>query len=182
MLRRIYRTLLDGGFPAREGISRKAFDAYFRKLARLLEGGTGDGTAPGMIVLRSDGASRGNPGKAGIGYVLYDGEMGTLETSGEFIGTTTNNVAEYAALLAGLEAAKKYGAAEIRMETDSRLLSEQVRGAWKIKSPALRPYLRKVHACLASYRKWEIRHIPREENTLADQLANAGIDDHGKDV
>jgi ribonuclease HI len=183
LLRKIYRRLIDTGFPAEAGVSREAFECYFKKIADLLRGRAPEKTdeekRTRTIVLRTDGAARGNPGKAGIGFVLCDAKGETLEMSGAFIGEATNNVAEYKALLAGLQAAVRYGADAIRMETDSSLLVNQTKGEWKIKNRGLLPLARQVHEFLAAYRTWEIVHIPREENELADRLANEGIDSGG---
>jgi ribonuclease HI len=183
LLRKVYRRLIDEGFPAEAGVSREAFELYFKKIADLLrdraKAEAGKGKDIKKIILQTDGAARGNPGEAGIGFVLYDAEGEVLEMSGGFIGEATNNVAEYKALLAGLQAAAPYAADEIRMESDSSLLVNQTKGEWKIKNRGLLPLARQVHEFLAGYRKWEIVHIPREENSLADRLANEGNDSQG---
>jgi ribonuclease HI len=94
----------------------------------------------------------------------------------ECIGVTTNNVAEYKALIAGLRAAAPYRARCIRVRADSKLVIEQVKGAWKVKQPHLRPLLAEARALLADYAIVDLRHVPRAENYAADALVNAALD------
>jgi ribonuclease HI len=120
-------------------------------------------------VLYSDGASAGNPGASGIGAVI---EMAgrTYELS-EPIGTTTNNIAEYTALLRGLQKARALGAEEITVFADSELLVKQLEGAYKVKNPNLLELHKKVVRLKGAFRKFSLRHITREENKRADALA-----------
>lgn len=127
-------------------------------------------------VLHVDGASRGNPGPAGIGVVVADARWKVLEEIGEYIGETTNNVAEYRALIRALEAALAQGATEVEIRTDSELLVRQVQGTFKVKSPALRPLHEMVTALLDRFATWSIQHLPREANARADLLANRALD------
>ncbi|MCX8031509.1 MAG: ribonuclease HI family protein [Thermodesulfovibrionales bacterium] len=125
-------------------------------------------------ILYCDGASRGNPGHAGIGVVLLlDGYKKTIS---EYIGVTTNNVAEYKALLIGLQEAKKEGIKDIEINLDSELIVKQIRGIYKIKSPNLKSLYNEVITCLGEFRKFYINHIPRALNKEADKLANAALD------
>ncbi|CAM5558714.1 bifunctional RNase H/acid phosphatase [Streptomyces abikoensis] len=132
--------------------------------------------APRFIV-EADGGSRGNPGPAGYGAVVLDAATGeALAEAAEYIGTATNNVAEYRGLIAGLEAAKAIDpAAEVQVRMDSKLVVEQMSGRWKIKHPDMRPLAARARAVLppgqVSY-AW----IPREENKHADRLANEAMD------
>jgi len=128
-------------------------------------------------VLHVDGAARGNPGPAGIGVVIGDARWKVLEEIGEYIGETTNNVAEYRALLRGLEAVLAQGATDVEIRTDSELLVRQVQGAFKVKSPALRPLYDEVTDLLRRIPRWVIHHVPREGNARADELANEAIDE-----
>jgi len=94
----------------------------------------------------------------------------------EYIGVTTNNVAEYQALIAGLEAAKPFRATFVRVRADSKLVIEQVKGGWKVKQPHLLPLRDEVRALLAEYDETDLRHVPRAENADADALVNAALD------
>ena len=94
----------------------------------------------------------------------------------ERIGVTTNNVAEYRALLAGLEAAAPFGAQRVRVRADSKLVVEQVKGTWKVKQPHLRPLLEEARKLLAGYQEVDVQHVPRAENAAADALVNAALD------
>ncbi|WP_424887711.1 bifunctional RNase H/acid phosphatase [Streptomyces sp. XH2] len=132
--------------------------------------------APRFIV-EADGGSRGNPGPAGYGAVVLDAVTGeALAEAAEYIGTATNNVAEYRGLIAGLEAAKALDpAAEVRVRMDSKLVVEQMSGRWKIKHPDMRPLAARARALFPAGQvayEW----IPREENKHADRLANEAMD------
>lgn len=128
-------------------------------------------------MLFADGAARGNPGPAGAGAVLYD-EKGTLVAElARPLGHATNNVAEYSALILGLEEAQRRGATAIDVRMDSLLVVQQMRGLWRIKHPGLKPLALRAGALLASFPEREIRHVPREENAAADELSNRAIDE-----
>lgn len=129
------------------------------------------------LILHCDGASRGNPGPAGIGVALYrDGETEPVAAIGESIGRTTNNVAEYAALLRGLREALLRGASEIEVRTDSELMARQVQGRYKVNSPDLLPLFGEARLLLTKFDRATITHVLRGKNALADKLANQGID------
>lgn len=130
----------------------------------------------GDFVLYADGASRGNPGPSSIGAVLYDPKGETVAEVSEAIGETTNNVAEYRALIAGLEAALAIGVSRIEVRLDSLLLVRQVRGEFRVKAPGLQPLHRKVRALESRFEGFSIGHVRREKNTVADGLANAALD------
>lgn len=127
-------------------------------------------------VLYTDGGARGNPGPAGIGVVLQDGDGRLVEEIDEGIGHATNNVAEYRALIAGLELALEHGATELEVRVDSKLVAMQVKGRWKIKSDSLRPLAVEARALLDRFEQVSITQVPRLENTRADRLANIGMD------
>jgi ribonuclease HI len=137
--------------------------------ALLREGG-------GRAFVYFDGASRGNPGPAAIGWVIVD-SGGIVAEGGERIGDTTNNRAEYEALVRALEAARDYGFDEIEVRGDSELIVQQVRGAWDVNDPGLRERRVTVHELLGSFDEWSIEHVPREVNERADSLANEALDD-----
>lgn len=121
----------------------------------------------------TDGGARGNPGPAGIGVVV-DGPK-PFELS-EFIGTATNNVAEYRALIRGLQEAHTHGYTELEIMCDSQLIVEQVKGKYKVKEPHLKPLREQAAALILEYQQISIRHIPREQNSDADALVNQAID------
>jgi ribonuclease HI len=127
-------------------------------------------------VLYCDGASRGNPGPASYGFVLLDGAGRVVTERGEALGETTNNVAEYRGLVAGLEAAlaARVGVLEVRL--DSLLLVRQVMGEYRVKAPGLKPLHRRAVGLLARIGSARVKHIPREQNSRADALANAALD------
>jgi ribonuclease HI len=126
-----------------------------------------------------DGGSRGNPGPAAIGALVLDpaSEPPTpLVTISERIGETTNNVAEYRALIAALEAARAYPARAMRVRGDSLLVIEQLNGTWKVRQPHLQTLHAQALALLEGYEEVDLAHVPREQNVDADSLVNAALD------
>ena len=130
----------------------------------------------GRCRLFTDGASRGNPGQAGAGAVLLAENGEELTTRSVYLGTCTNNVAEYQALLIGLEEALRQGCSDIAVALDSELIVRQIQGRYKVKNEGLLPLFQQVRERLARFDKWSIIHVPRAQNARADQLANQGID------
>ncbi len=128
------------------------------------------------MVVNVDGGSRGNPGPAAAGVVVATPEGEVLESTGQAIGEATNNVAEYRALLLGIERARALGASEIELIGDSELVVRQVRGEYKVKDGALRSLHAEVRAALAGLASWSIRNVPREQNAEADRLVNEALD------
>ena len=129
------------------------------------------------MIVYADGAARGNPGPAGIGVVLTDERGRTLEEIAEGIGPATNNVAEYRAVLAGLEAAVERGARTVLVRSDSRLLVEQLSGRFRVKNPTLVRLHEEARALMKRFDQVAFEHVPREMNRVADRLANRGVDD-----
>jgi ribonuclease HI len=127
-------------------------------------------------VVHVDGGARGNPGPAATGVVIESPAGDVLYAGGETIGVATNNVAEYRALLAGLERARELGATEVDVRGDSALVVNQVNGAWKIKEPHLRPLREDAVRALAGFDRWTLRHVRREHNADADALVNQALD------
>jgi ribonuclease HI len=127
--------------------------------------------------LYADGAARGNPGPAGAGAALLDEEGHVIGEVTRYLGTATNNVAEYTALIIGLEEARRRDVTELEIRMDSKLVVEQMNGRWKIKHPNLRPLAVIAGELLRSFPERRIRHIPRAENAIADALANRAIDE-----
>ena len=131
------------------------------------------------LLLFADGGARGNPGPAAIGAVLLDPTTDPpdrLAVVSERIGETTNNVAEYRAVIAGLEAALAFPARVMRVRADSMLVIEQLRGVWKVRQPHLRPLHARARELLAAYAEVDLAHVRREFNTDADALVNAALD------
>ena len=128
-------------------------------------------------ILFADGASRGNPGPAGAGAVLIGTDGKVIAELTRFLGTTTNNVAEYNGFILGLEEAKRLGVDDLDVRMDSKLVVEQMRGLWKIKHPNLKPLALKAGALFATFPRRVISHVPREENGIADALSNRAIDE-----
>jgi ribonuclease HI len=127
-----------------------------------------------------DGAARGNPGPAGIGVVLEDSDKRIVKNIDKFIGNATNNVAEYTALIIGMEEAVKLGAKEITVNTDSELLAKQLGGEYKVKNPVLKDLHAKAFEIINNLEHVIVNNIPREDNKGADKLANKAIDDSAK--
>jgi len=128
------------------------------------------------LVVNVDGGARGNPGPAAIGAVVQDGEGNVLEERGERIGKATNNVAEYKALLLGIERAAELGASELELIGDSELIVRQVKGEYKVKNATMRELHTEVKKALRAFDSWSIRHVRREHNADADRLVNAALD------
>ncbi|MFH0732205.1 MAG: ribonuclease HI family protein [Candidatus Omnitrophota bacterium] len=128
-----------------------------------------------------DGAARGNPGPAGVGIVISDAKGRVIETISKYIGENTNNVAEYTALVFGMDQLRKIDAKDIVINTDSELLAKQLGGEYKVKSPALKSLYDKVTQMLVSFDEVRINQIGREKNKQADELANQAIDKSFKD-
>jgi ribonuclease HI len=128
------------------------------------------------LTVNVDGGARGNPGPAAIGVVVRSGNGEVLEERAERIGRATNNVAEYRALLLGLELAATHGASELELIGDSELIVRQVEGRYKVKDAALRELHAEVMKALRGFDRWSIRHVRRESNADADRLVNEALD------
>ncbi len=128
------------------------------------------------LTVNVDGGARGNPGPAAVGVVVSDGDGAVLEERGERIGGATNNVAEYRALLLGIERAAALGAGELELVGDSELVVRQVNGEYKVKDATLRELHAEVKRALAAFESWSIRHVRREQNAEADRLVNEALD------
>lgn len=128
------------------------------------------------LILYTDGAARGNPGPAAMGIVLTDMKGKEIEAGGLAIGETTNNEAEYRALLWGLERARAKNADEIEIRTDSELLARQIDGSYRVRAAHLKRLHAQAQSALSRFSRKSIRHIPREQNRRADALANEALD------
>ncbi len=127
-------------------------------------------------IIYTDGASRGNPGPAAIGAVIKDGQGRVLGTISRPIGRTTNNQAEYQAVIAALEEAIRLGVAGVVIKSDSELVVEQINGRYRVKNPALKPLHQRVRELRSLFQSFAIASIPRRQNIEADRLSNAALD------
>jgi ribonuclease HI len=128
------------------------------------------------LVVNVDGGARGNPGPAAIGVVAFSSEGDVLREVAERIGPATNNVAEYRALLRGIEVARELGATEIELINDSELVAKQLTGVYRVKHPAMRPLFSEAMSALRGFDSWRIRSVPRAQNAHADALVNQALD------
>jgi ribonuclease HI len=129
------------------------------------------------ILAYTDGASRGNPGESGVGIVLKDELGNVIESHFGYIGQATNNIAEYTALATCLRLVKKIECDHLVVHSDSELMVRQLNGQYKVKDKGLKKYFLSIQKILTSSPfKFAIKHVPRDENREADQLANRGID------
>ncbi len=128
------------------------------------------------VVVHVDGGARGNPGPAAAACVIASADGQPLGEHAQLLGRTTNNVAEYRALLLGLERARELGADEIELIGDSELIAKQVLGQYKVKNEAMRPLHREATTALRGFERWTIRTVPRAQNADADALVNAALD------
>jgi ribonuclease HI len=133
--------------------------------------------APQKLVLHVDGGARGNPGPAAIGVVIADAEGVVLDEVAETIGVATNNVAEYRAVIRGLERAAALGADEVEIIGDSELIAKQLNGLYRVKHAAMKPLHEQARAALGRFGAWRIRTVPRAQNAHADSLVNQALDD-----
>lgn len=128
------------------------------------------------VLLFTDGGSRGNPGIAGAGYAITDTEGNVIMTGKKYLGTATNNVAEYSALILGLESVKKLEAKDVHCLLDSELIVRQLNGQYRVKHPDMKPLYEQVQELIKQFENVKFEHIPRERNALADKLANEAMD------
>ncbi len=137
------------------------------------------------LLIRTDGAARGNPGPASAGAVLIDAERADashpdappLSIVARPLGRQTNNVAEYTALVLALQEARRLEASEVDLRLDSKLIVEQLHGRWRVKDLKLKPLHGEARQLLAGFGRWGARHEPRATNRAADALANLALDD-----
>jgi len=133
----------------------------------------------GVFTANIDGAARGNPGPASYGVVLRKPDGSPLESLGKYIGRATNNVAEYYALIAALDYAVAHGITRLRVQSDSQLIVNQIKGLYKVKHPDLRPLHERAKKQASGLEAFAIAYVPREQNFDADAAANAALDNTG---
>jgi ribonuclease HI len=126
----------------------------------------------------ADGGSRGNPGPAASGAVLFDESGAVLREVGTFLGVATNNVAEWTGLVTGLEAALELGVDDLAVRLDSELVVKQISGAYRVKHEGLIPLHAKAKALLRKFARVDVQHVRRKENAAADALVNQVLDAH----
>jgi ribonuclease HI len=129
------------------------------------------------VVVHVDGGARGNPGPAAVAAVASSPEGEQLGERNAFIGETTNNVAEYRALLLGLELARELGADEVEIMGDSELVARQIGGEYKVKHAGLKPLFAEAMRELRGFERWAVRPVRREQNARADELVNEALDE-----
>lgn len=131
---------------------------------------------PKKLIIYTDGGARNNPGPAGIGAVIFDAQKNKLAEISEYIGETTNNQAEYRAVVAAIKKAKEFKVEELEFYLDSELVVKQLNREYKVKDKDLAPLFVQVYNETLSYKKITFSHIPREQNKEADRLVNEAID------
>jgi ribonuclease HI len=131
----------------------------------------------GEYLLYIDGASRGNPGPAGAGAILLDAHGRVLGESSEYLGETTNNEAEYRALLLGLSLARARGIKRLRLRSDSELLARQLQGRYRVRHPRLKVLFEEAKGLIGSFEAFHVESVLREGNKQADLLANQAIEE-----
>ncbi len=129
-----------------------------------------------LIVVNTDGGSRGNPGESGIGVAIFDKDSNLINEACDYLGVATNNIAEYRAMILGIKLSMEYNAKAILFKSDSELIVKQIKGEYRVKNPQLKLLFNEAKELLKKLPNWKIMHVRREENIEADLLANKGID------
>jgi len=132
------------------------------------------------LLIHTDGAARGNPGPAGAGAVIRDGEGRVIAEIAQALGRATNNVAEWTAVRLALEEARRLGATHVDLRMDSELVARQISGVYRVKHPQLQPIHAAVMQLLRSFEGYSVGHVPRALNRDADRLSNVAIDGGGR--
>jgi ribonuclease HI len=135
-----------------------------------------------VLRLFTDGAARGNPGPAGLGISIEDENGMKLRTLHKWVGTATNNQAEYLALIEGLKAVRAWQPDRLEVRLDSKLVVEQMKGSYRVKEPQLKQLHEQARTLAAEFADIDFKHVDREQNKRADHLANMAIDDHVKNA
>jgi ribonuclease HI len=131
---------------------------------------------PDSVVVHVDGGARGNPGPAAVAAVAASQDGEPLGEASEYIGEATNNVAEYRAVLLGLELARSLGAREVEVVNDSELVARQIGGQYKVKNAGLKPLFLEALGALREFDSWSVQNVPRAHNARADELVNETLD------
>ena len=176
---------LESTLEAFPSLGRDGLQRMLERAAGSLEGGKGmrnlvpllQSPVPERVRVYSDGAARGNPGKSGAGAVLVDPSGQVIDKLGKFLGTQTNNYAEYMGLLLGLRRARALGVREVEVFADSELMIRQLGGRYQVKSPTLKPLYDEAVRLLNDFSRVKLVHVPREMNKVADEMSNRAIDE-----
>lgn len=182
---------LDATLRAFPALSRERLQKVLEEVADRLETVAADAVGPmapegvsspgtktfSRLRVYSDGAARGNPGLSGAGAVLVEPSGQVVDRIGKFLGTQTNNYAEYMGLLLGLKRARELGVNEVEVFADSELMIRQLGGRYQVKSPSLRPLYEEALRLLNGFTRVKLVHVPREMNTAADEMSNRAIDE-----
>jgi ribonuclease HI len=137
---------------------------------------------PARATLFADGGSRGNPGPAAIGAKLVGDDGAVMREIAQYVGITTNNVAEWSALVAGLEAALELGVRDLAVRLDSELVVRQLTGLYRVKHPNLQPLYAKATSLMRRFDSVDVAHVRRKENADADALVNRALDEHARET
>ncbi|MBM4274054.1 MAG: ribonuclease HI family protein [Deltaproteobacteria bacterium] len=175
----IFQALADGDDLPRVlekfHLSREQLNTIFQEVARYYRD-----LEQGQWTLYCDGASSGNPGPAGAGFILIDPDGEIRLERGDYLGEATNNVAEYRGLILGLKATLNLGVQKIQVYSDSELLVRQLNRIYRVKAPHLIPLYQEARKELQKFRSYAISHVPRDRNWEADRLARQAIDRKGR--
>jgi ribonuclease HI len=187
LLKAIYESLQwDRLYELAPDADRGQIDELFRTMreaapaAEMDHDSTSSRNGLHTLDVRCDGASKGNPGPAGIGVVISTPEGEEILAWGEGIGRATNNVAEYRAAIAGLNQALELGASRVRLLSDSELLIHQITGRYRVKNAGLKPLHAEITSLLGRFDDWEAEYVPREQNQQADALADRAAADSAR--
>lgn len=162
------------------GLEEADWRAFCVRMEGLIAPVPESAPAAGRLYINIDGAARGNPGPAAVGIVIADSAGLPLRECGECIGRATNNVAEYSALLRGLELALELGGTSLEVRSDSELLVKQMNGLYRVKNEQLLPLYQAARQACQDFAAVRIQHVPRSRNRRADQLANIALDTAAK--
>lgn len=162
------------------GIVTKKDDDFAEKLDQAMTKTVNQKNTSAGAKLFTDGGSRGNPGPSGTGYVIFDSEGNVLAEKGEYIGTTTNNQAEYQALKKGLTQAAEMGIKNLSVFMDSELIIKQINGQYRVKNQDLLPHYEAVTSLKKSFDLITFTHVLRSKNSVADGLVNKALDEHNQ--
>ncbi len=165
---------IDKVLQQHSGISNSDVDKFF---GEVFEKFSETSDKNNQYELYTDGASKGNPGDAGIGFVIKKDNFPIEEVS-KYIGKTTNNVAEYTAFIEGLKRLQKLGIDEVCVFSDSELMVKQVNGIYSVKNEQLKKLYLEAKNLIKNFKKFKLTHIPREKNTEADRLSKQGSLSH----
>ena len=166
-----------GGQPQRTVAPRSRTRGGGRSLRSKGDEGDSNDYVYERLLIYADGASRGNPGEAGAGVVLKTPEGEEVGRFGRYLGRATNNLAEYNAVLLGLEHAREFGARDVTVLSDSELLVRQILGEYRVKASSLTSVFEEVQNRLGEFDRFQVKHIVRDKNAEADNMANRAIDE-----